>query len=236
MQYKTELHAHTKEVSPCGQLSSQEVVDRYLADGYTTLVVTNHYCDYVIDNAGETWEERCKYYLAPYYLMKEYAADRMNIILGCELRFKGSANDYLIFGLTEQFLQEHPNLHEMNIRSFSELAHENGLLIVQAHPFRNGMTVVNPAYLDGIEIFNGHRGHDSRNPIAEAWANKFDLIPTSGTDFHHPDQYGCAGIISDTSITTGEELKELLKSRNYTLHCAGPRAEVEGMSDRPAKI
>jgi hypothetical protein len=236
MQYKTELHAHTKEVSPCGQLSSQEVVDRYLADGYTTLVVTNHYCDYVIDNEGETWAERCKYYLAPYYLMKEYAADRMNIILGCELRFKGSANDYLIFGLTEQFLQEHPNLHEMNIRSFSELAHENGLLIVQAHPFRNGMTVVNPAYLDGIEIFNGHRGHDSRNPIAEAWANKFDLIPTSGTDFHHPDQYGCAGIFSDTPITTGEELKELLKSRNYTLHCAGPRAEVEGMSDRPAKI
>ena len=47
---------------------------------------------------------------------------------------------------------------------------------------------------------------------------------------------GCAGIISDTPINTGEELKELLKSRNYTLHCAGPRAEVEGMSDRPAKI
>ncbi len=235
MQYKTELHAHTKEVSPCGQLSSQEVVDRYLADGYTTLVVTNHYCDYVIDNAGETWEERCKYYLAPYYLMKEYAADRMHIILGCELRFKGSANDYLIFGLTEQFLWEHANLHEMNIRSFSELAHENGLLIVQAHPFRNGMTVVNPSYLDGVEIFNGHAGHDSRNPIAVEWAKKFDLIPTSGTDFHHPHQFGCGGLLTDAPIKTGEELLDVLKARNYTLICAGPRAEAEGLCDHSPK-
>ncbi|MBQ9774107.1 MAG: transposase [Clostridia bacterium] len=236
MQYKTELHAHTSEVSPCAELSAIEVADRYIADGYTTVVVTNHYTEHLIKHAGQTWEERINHFLSGYRIMKEYVGDRLHVILGCELRFLENNNDYLIFGLTEQFLATHPNLHEMSLKSFSVMAKENGLLIVQAHPFRNGMTVVNPAYLDGIETFNGHIGHDSRNPIADAWAKQFGLIPTSGTDFHHPTQRGCAGIITDAPITSHTELVEVLKSGCYTLRCRGPRAEAEGIVDHPAKI
>ena len=231
MSYKTELHAHTSEVSPCAELSAEEVAERYIADGYTSLVITNHYCNYVIDSLSGEWEDKASYFLA----MKAYAGDRLNVILGCELRFRGAANDYLIFGLDEEFILTHPNLHDMTLKDFSALSREKGYLIVQAHPFRNGMTVVNPAYLDGIETFNGHMGHDSRNHIADAWAKMHGLLRTSGTDFHHPYQSGVAGILTDEPITNGKQLCEILKSGDYTLLCTGPRAEAEGISDHPAK-
>lgn len=236
MQYKTELHAHTREVSPCADLTATEVADRYIADGYTSIVITNHYTQTIIERMGDTWEERINAYLSPIRMMREYAKDRLNVLLGCELRFAENSNDYLIIGITEEFLISHPELYLMNLKSFSALARENGLLVVQAHPFRNGMSVMPPEYLDGIETFNGHVGHDSRNPIADAWAKRYGLIETAGTDFHHPYQSGVAGILTDEPIVSEEQLLAILKSGSYTLHCSGPRSEAEGIVDHLPKI
>ena len=236
MQYKTELHAHSSEVSPCAVSTATQVVDRYVKEGYTTLVLTNHYCDYVIDNAGETWEEKIEHYLSAYRLMKKYADGRINILLGCELRFTENYNDYLIFGLDEDFLINHPDLHKMTLKSFSELAHENGMLVVQAHPFRNRMTVMNPKFLDGVEVYNAHVGHDSRNDLALMHAKKYGLIPTAGTDLHHHENE-VAGILSDAPIETMEQLVALLRSRAYTLICQGTAARRDGLlSDMSAKF
>lgn len=235
MQFKTELHAHTSEVSPCGHVTAPEVAERFIAEGYSSLVITNHYCDYVIDNIKGSWQEKMDYYVYPYHLMKEYAGDRLNVILGCELRFEGSINDYLIYGITEEFLRQNPDLHKMNLRTFADLAHESGMLVVQAHPFRNGITIVNPALLDGMETFNGTPSYDGRNRVAEEWAKQYGLIRTSGSDFHNPDQRGYGGILTNAAIRTSEELVAVLKSGNYTLHCEGPAAEREGITDYPAK-
>lgn len=38
---------------------------------------------------------------------------------------------------------------------------------MQAHPFRNGLKIVDPKHLDGIETYNGNPRHDSRNEIAK---------------------------------------------------------------------
>ncbi len=235
MQFKTELHAHTSEVSPCGHVTAPEVADRFIKEGYSSLVITNHYSAYIINNLTGTWREKMDYYMHPYYLMREHAGDRLHVILGCELRFEGNINDYLIYGITEEFLRENPDLHKMSLRSFAPLARENGFLVVQAHPFRNGMVVVNPEYLDGMETFNGTPSYDGRNTIADAWAKRYDLIRTSGSDFHNPDQFGTGGILTSAAIRTGEELVAVLKSGDYTLHCEGPAAEREGITDYPAK-
>ena len=235
MQFKTELHAHTSEVSPCGHVTAPEVAERFIAEGYSSLVITNHYCDYVIDNLKGSWQEKMDYYVYPYHLMKEYAGDRLNVILGCELRFEGSINDYLIYGITEEFLRANPDLHKMSLRTFADLAHENGMLVVQAHPFRNGITIVNPALLDGMETFNGTPSYEGHNRVAAEWAKQYGLIRTSGSDFHNPDQRGYGGILTSAAIRTGEELVSVLKSGNYTLHCEGPAAEREGITAYPAK-
>lgn len=235
MQYKTELHLHTSPASPCADLTPREVADRYISYGYTTVVLTNHYSASVNDCTGERWEDRVAYYLRDYHELKEYANGRLNVLLGCELRFPQNSNDYLVYGLTEDFLREHPDLYTMNVRTFSEFARANGLLLIQAHPFRNGMVITRPEYLDGVEVFNGHSNHHSRNNIALAWAKQYQLIPTSGTDFHHPYHFGTGGILTDAPITSMDQLLKTLREREYTLLCTGPAAERDGMQNMSAQ-
>ena len=208
MSFLTELHAHTSEVSPCGHCTADEVADYYVAAGYTTIVVTNHYCDYVMDYAGETWEERFAHFVSGYRKMKDYAGDKLHVILGMELRFTENLNDYLIFGFNEDFLYTHPDLHKM--------------------------TVVPPALLDGIEVFNGHPGHDSRNRIALEWCRRYGKIPTSGSDFHHERTVISGGIVTDEPICSMRQLTDVLRSGNYTLRCTGPATEFDGMHTFPA--
>ena len=235
MKYKTELHTHTLLVSPCADTPLEEVVRRYADAGYSTVVVTDHYCDLVIDNVEADWTQKMEHYLSGYRAMKEAARGTFNVLLGCELRFLENVNDYLVFGMDEEFLHTHPELHKMSLKSFSAFAKEHGLLLVQAHPFRNRMTMVDPRLLDGVEAFNGHYSHESKNYLANELANRYGLIKTSGTDFHHPTQQPAGGIITDEPITSVTQLIEILKQGNYTLICQGPAAERDGMTDMPAK-
>lgn len=79
------------------------------------------------------------------------------------------------------------------------------------------MTVVKPEWLDGMEVFNGHPGHDARNPIALLWAERFGLRRISGTDRHNPDHDPVGGIVTDQKIETMDELVRTLRAGNYTL-------------------
>jgi hypothetical protein len=123
----------------------------------------------------------------------------------------------------------------MSLKAFSAFARENGLLLVQAHPFRNRMVMVNPRLLDGVEVFNGHNDHESKNYLANELANRYGLIKTSGSDFHHPTSDTAGGIITDTPVTSIPQLMKILRSGDYTLICSGSAAERDGMTDMPAK-
>lgn len=236
MQFKTELHAHTAEVSPCAKLKAREVVDAYIEAGYSTLIISDHFCDYVIDNAGATWQQKIDHYLAGYRRAKEYAGDRLNVLMGCELRFVGSNNDYLIMGMTEEFLYNYPEMHKMKLNRFRPFAIENDMMIIQAHPFRNTLDIVKPELLDGMEIFNASPNppHDCRNDIANIWAQRFGLIRTSGSDFHGGSYKISGGIMTDEKITSMEQLIKILRSETHTLICEGAIAEKEGLSTMPA--
>lgn len=217
--FKTELHCHSNDISECARVNTTDIINKFVGKGYSTLVLSNHFSLGTMRFVGATsWDEWIDKYIAGYEKLKNDAQGKLNVLLGMELRFKQNVNDYLVFGITEKFLRSIPDVFDMNPDSFSKVAHENGCLFVQAHPFRNGMTVVNPCCLDGVEVFNGHLGHDSRNNIAEAWADKFGLIKTSGTDFHYTDSPANGGILTDTEITSMEQLVEVLKSGNYTLN------------------
>lgn len=238
MPFYTELHAHTSEVSPCSHQTAREVADRYLSEGYSTIVVANHYTKAIMERAGDDWNARADYYLSGYRKMREYAGDRLCVLPGIELRFTENFNDYLIFGADEDFIYSHPNLHEMTLKTFRPLADQEGLLIVQAHPFRDKMTVMNPELLHGIEVFNAHAGHDSRNDLALRWCRRYEKIPTSGSDFHDADFYVKGGIATDVKITSMKQLTDLLRAKQgYTLLCGGPAAERDGMRNlRPETL
>ncbi len=238
MAFLTELHCHTSEVSSCAHQTAEQAAERYLAEGYSTVVVTNHYTKSTLERAGEDWQSRFDYYLSGYRKFRDYADGRLAVLLGMELRFTENLNDYLIFGLDEEFIYNHPNLHEMTLKSFRALADKHGLLIVQAHPFRNQMTVMNPDLLHGIEIFNAHAGHDSRNDLALEWCRRHGKIPTSGSDFHDANFHVKGGIATEEKITSMEQLTALLRAKQgYTLLCGGPAAVRDGMTDlRPETL
>ncbi len=217
MFYYTELHCHTSEVSINAAANLKETVDLYIENGYTTVVLTNHLSDQA-QYYGEGNGKHIDNFIDCYKKMKEYAGDRLNIILGAEVRLNGRIrNDYLIYGITEDFLRRETGLLDMEIKQFSALCRENGFLVIQAHPMRVNMTVTDPRYLDGIEVYNGGIYNDSHNDLADKLANYHDYIKTSGSDQHFPDAPPTGGIATNAPITTREELVSVLRSREYFL-------------------
>lgn len=129
-----------------------------------------------------------------------------------EISFYENDNDYLVYGVDEKFLRRHPNMLEMGINKFSDIARRSGLIVVQAHPFRDHMTVIKPGIVEGIEIFNAHPGHDSRNDIARMWAEKYGYkIKTSGSDFHEISHGARGGIVTDFEIKDNTDLLKALR-------------------------
>ena len=219
--FKTELHCHSAEVSRCASATASQIVDLYSSLGYSTIVLTNHFSsktfgsgkpEHPLTNAS--WEERIAHYINGYHVLLEAAEGKLNILFGAEVTFKSMKSHFLIYGLTEEFLYKNPLIMEEDPIKFSEVIRENGMMFVQAHPFRDKNTVTPPASLDGIEVYNGGP-KDCREDISHAWADKFSLLKTSGSDFHHCKRPPSGGILTEHPIITNEDLLKTLKSGNY---------------------
>ncbi len=215
MKYKTELHCHSQDGSSCSNESAEGIVGKYLASGYRTICLTNHFCP--SENSECDWETRVDRMFYAYDRLVKASAGWLYIVMGMELSFENTHNDYLVYGFDRKFLLDRPELLKMTIGQFTSMARKQGLLTVQAHPFRYGMSLVPPDWIDGAEVFNGSLGHESNNDIAEFWAKKHGLIPTSGTDHHNKHHIPNGGIETDDPIRTAEELIAVLRSGRYGL-------------------
>lgn len=220
MAYKTELHCHSKPMSICAEVDPAHIVKTYVAAGYTSLVLTNHINGNFAPPYAETdeWLSNVRRYLQAYHDLKEEAKGKLHILLGAELCPDiFGYNDLLMYGITEEFLLAAPHLRRCSLEELSALMRKNGFLFAIAHPFRNNITMRDPALFDGIEVYNGHSHHNSRNFLARTLAEKTGLIPLSGTDYHHLDQPVTAGIETEEPITDNATLLRVLRSGNYTL-------------------
>ena len=218
--FYTELHCHSSDVSSCSRINAKELCERYIEAGYNTVTLTNHFNRHTYGFVGANgWEDWIEKYVGAYEKLKKEATGRLNILLGMEICFDGARNDYLVLGITKEFLLslKDKDVFSMSPADFHPIAKQNGVLFIQAHPFRFGMNVTNPENLDGVEVFNGHKGHNSNNDIANAWAQKYSLIKTSGTDLHYTDFPINAGIITENEIKSEKQLVEILKSGKYSL-------------------
>ncbi len=220
--YKTELHCHTSEMSPCSQEGPEEVVKKYVDAGYTSLVITNHFtadlCYWRVP--GDTFREKVDAYFDAIEHVREAAGDQLNIIDGMEITFREWRNDYLVFGARRDLFYDIEDVFDMGYQNFYKYADEHGMLFVQAHPFRFWISHCDPRFLHGIEVFNGHKGHQSHNNISELWAEYFseeNLILTSGTDNHHTWQTPTGGILAAEPIRTNDQLLGVLKSGEYDI-------------------
>ena len=219
--FKTELHCHTSEFSYCSGQSGKDKIKQYAEAGYTTVVLTNHY------NYNYTgWEDHVPFvrrFFEAGEIMRDAAPDGMTVLTGIEMRFPDTWNDYLVFGLTEEQLLTMPDVCKMHISDFHEKVNEFGGIVIQAHPFRDMMTICRFEWIDGIEVYNG--GNKRRNLIydktaafwAECACETKKFIVTSGSDHHNADNEICGGIITDEAIRSSEQLVSILKSGKYEL-------------------
>ncbi len=223
MQYLYETHCHTDESSRCGQVKGAEAAKMYKDAGYSGIVVTDHFNSYTFDKAGLTkWEDMIAHHMAGYRAAKAFEDATFAVMYGLELRFeKENDNDYLVYGVDEAYLLAHPFLCYMeSYDAFRESGAADGLIVFQAHPFRNRMQIVRPDKLDGIEVFNGNERHDSRCEIAFQWAKKYQMPMLSGSDFHQPQDLARGGIITDRQIHDIAGFMDVLREKRYSLKCS----------------
>ncbi len=219
--YKTELHCHTQEVSDCGRLSAERLVERYVEAGYTTVVLTNHLSKYTyknkhVDRSDWSWEKKIDFYMDGYRLFEKAAEGKLYPILGCEFRSNVDKNEYLLYGVTEELLRSIPDMLDEPIDVVREKLHEIGGLAYQAHPFRVEMRIKKPDKIDGVEVFNACT-EEFRNSIADMWAKHYGLLRCSGSDIHREEHLLTGGIETEKPITSREELVEALRSPALSL-------------------
>ena len=216
--YRTELHAHTNPASFCGDFPANEVVDFYVAAGVNTLSITNHFnSNLLIGNLNENINK----YLSDYRLAKECANGNINIILGIEIRFDGSNNDYLVFGIEEDELPFYAELTPYGIENFYKQVKNDRNVIIQAHPFRDGVTRAPIDSIDGIEAYNLHPNHNQRNALATQHARKNNLLVTGGSDFHHVAHHALCLMRSKTELKNSFDVADAIKSKNVVFDCSG---------------
>ncbi|HZK38583.1 MAG TPA: PHP-associated domain-containing protein [Clostridia bacterium] len=218
---KFELHAHTKENDICVNMTADEIVTAYKGAGYDGIVITNHFFDlslewYKDELAGCDHGGLIDYYLKSYKKAKATGdAIGMTVLLGLELRFDGTINDYLVYGVEEDFLYRSPLLNTLNLDSFLKIL-PAGAIVYQAHPFRNDMTITDPTKLYGIEVYNGGTSH-SRNEFAQRWADQFKLKKISGSDFHGAQHLARGGVMFENDVHNTKQLVAELKGERYSL-------------------
>ncbi|MGN0521043.1 MAG: PHP domain-containing protein [Eubacterium sp.] len=217
MRYKYELHCHTGCVSRCGRVEPEEIVKLYKEKGYSGIVVTDHYSPMTFKPLRLACPQKeMDFYLEGYRRMKKAAGSDFTVLLGVELRHYFTANDYLIYGITEEFLYNAGNLLNVWEKEVKRFCEENGFLVFQAHPFRVGIRRCNPDYIDGVEIYNG-KTEKELNDKAYQWAKEENKLIVSGSDFHTVKNLARGGIITDKPIKTNNDLLEVLKSQNFEI-------------------
>ena len=121
-----------------------------------------------------------------------------------------------MYGLEESDFYELPLLNRLSDVNELIKVLPDAAVVVQAHPFRDNMTVCNPSPLFGIEVYNG--GTESfRNEMAKIFAKHYEKAMTSGSDVHCEKHIARGGIISGKKINTSKELADVLRSGKYSL-------------------
>ena len=188
MKYRYETHLHTKESSLCGRVSGADHPAFYKAHGYDGIMITDHFY------RGNTaipqdlpWTEWVERFCMGFEAAKQ-AGDAlgMPVFFGFEERFD-ALDEYLIFGLTKEWLCAHPELRTLPREAYLALVRQAGALVIHAHPLREypaTREIVLP--LDAVDAIEGWNGGNSpeQNARAIAVAAQNGLPITAGSDFH----------------------------------------------------
>ena len=214
-----DLHGHTKGISKCCQIPYQQVLETTLEHGMDGVVLTNHYQkSYIQDGDIDGFVEK---YIAEFYTTEEYGEKiGCRVYFGVELTTARYPNVHmLIYGVDPDFLRIHPWLFDLTQEELYQLVKANKGILIQAHPFRNGATVLDPRFMDGVEI-NCHPlyGKSYAQELL-AIAKEHSLIVTCGGDFHADTYRPKCGMVLPENIKDHHDLCAYLRSPEEKTLC-----------------
>ena len=224
--YKYQLHLHTSPCSQCGKMTSEELCRALSEHGYQGGVITNHFYhgNSGIDRSDNTsWEQFVSAYEESWLECKR-AAEKydLDIIFSIEESLKPGL-EVLCYGITPKILYDNPQLINGDADEWVRVMRENGVVIIQAHPFREASYIPNPGPLpvemiDGVEVFNNGNSSPVMNERALEFANAHPhLLRTSSADAHWMEAVQFGGILTEHRIRTEEDLARVLRSREYEI-------------------
>ena len=223
MKYKYQMHTHTYPCSLCSKMSSEELAKSIGESDYSGVVITNHFIggNTGIDRKLE-WVDFVKAFENDYERCKEAAKEYdIDILFGVEENVD-KGREILVYGLTPEILYQNEKLRNHRIADWREIADRHGLLIVQAHPYRERPYIVEPGVLpidmlDGIEVYNLYNKPEENEKAEKLAAMNPNLILLSGADAHNPAPALISGIACEERMRNEKDLVRILKSGKYDL-------------------
>lgn len=207
-----DLHAHSA-LSRCCKIDGKDnliVAKEFGMDGF---VLTNHYDkSYLINDDKIEYANR---YINEYYYVKKCSIELgIKCFFGIEVTMSKHNNCHvLVYGVSPEWLVNHPNLYDLEISELYELVHKYNGIVVQAHPLRKNINVLlDTKYLDGIEL-NSHtinEGPHTEEIFKIAKAN--GLLVTSGGDFHNDAPRAKCGVYLPDDLNETMDIVNYLKN------------------------
>ena len=216
MPFLYETHMHTCLASKCGESTGKEHARFYKEAGYTGIIMTDHF--FRGNTAVERdlpWEERIDWFWSGYEDAKE-EGDRigLDVFFGLEQNFAG--DEYLVYGLTKEYMKAHPEMEHWTRRQQLEEVHKAGGCVIQAHPFRirgyMDRIRLGTLFCDGIEAANlGNQPLDDAR--AYRMGKALGLVMTAGSDNHHSPIAAPFGVELEKRLTSVDDYVKIITER-----------------------
>ena len=229
MPFLYETHMHTCQGSACGRTTGKEQAQVYKDAGYTGIIITDHFFggNTAVDRRLP-WEERIDLFWQGYEDAKE-EGDRIGLDVFFGLEQNIHFDEYLIYGLTKEYMKAHPEMEHWNRRQQLEEVHKAGGCVIQAHPFRMRHYMdrirLGLHFCDGIEAANA--GNEQMDD-ARAWryGREKGLVMTAGSDNHCGLNWPLYGVVLEKRLTTITDYVKIIMEKNpVQLHIPEGRFE-----------
>lgn len=226
--YLYETHLHTNQGSACGGNTGEEMAIAAKKYGYAGIIVTEHnWGGNTCVDRNLPWTEWMDLFIKGYEAAKE-CGDKidLDVFWGYEAGFNGT--EFLIYGVSPEWMKEHPEIREADIKKQYELIHGAGGMVIHAHPYREEWYIpeirLYPEYVDGVEGINAtHSNHKSTShndpkfdKLAIEYANKHGLPMTAGSDMHSVNMFG-GGVLFKKRLKSIQDYIDAIKAGDYML-------------------
>lgn len=215
-----DLHCHTYPISRCSAVDYRQMIAHSKAVGLDGIVIANHYQKGYLKDLNVTAQEFAKLYVEEFEKTLSYAKEvDFKVFFAVEITAEAFPLAHLVvYGVPYEFLYENPEIYDLSLKEIYEKVKQYGGILIQAHPFRSDMTVMNTDFLDGVEI-NCHPvfGPTCKQELIKISKEK-GLHITCGSDYHGKIyRPRCGMIIPDDTENTFDLANYIMSENEKTL-------------------